>query len=153
VAQALATECVALAPVDAAAGSLARLRLDEAHRIVTGPAFRAGEQGARLMSYACGVVLSAMVVWLMAAAPADARIRCDGNYQIINGQPHATPYCQDEHLAQVARSYGLSVSGSAMRNSPSEKQRVCQFLGSDIRVREACQGYGPDGRSGPILRF
>ena len=25
-----------------------------------------------------------------------------------------------------------------MRNSPSEKQRVCAFLGSDIRVREAC---------------
>ena len=90
---------------------------------------------------------------LLAAAPADARIRCDGNYQIINGSPHATPYCQDENLAEVARSYGMRVSGSAMRNSPSAKQRVCQFIGSDIRVREACYGNGQDGRGGLIFRF
>ena len=87
------------------------------------------------------------------ATAADARILCDGNYQIIKGQPHATPYCQDENLAQVARSYGLRVSGSAMRNSPGEKQRVCAFLGTDIRVREACHGYGQDNRGGPMLRF
>ena len=92
-------------------------------------------------------------IGLIAAAPAEARILCDGNYQVINGQPHATPYCQDENLAQVARSYGMRVSGSAMRNSPSEKQRVCQFIGSDIRVREACQGSGQDGRGGPFRRF
>jgi len=89
----------------------------------------------------------------VAATPADARIRCDGNYQIINGQPHATPYCQDQNLADVARTYGMHVSASAMRNSPSEKQRVCQFVGYDIRVREACHGYGQDGRGGSIFRF
>ena len=104
------------------------------------------------LGYAGGVVLSALGLALL-AGPADARMRCDGNYQIINGQPHATPYCQDENLAQVARSYGMRVSGSAMRNSPSEKQRVCDFIGSDIRVREACHGYGHDGRGSPMLRF
>jgi hypothetical protein len=103
--------------------------------------------------YAMAMLLTVSSLVVVAAAPADARMRCDGNYQIINGQPHATPYCQDENLAQVARSYGLRVSGSAMRNSPSEKQRVCAFLGSDIRVREACHGYGQDGRGGPVLRF
>jgi hypothetical protein len=92
---------------------------------------------------------------VMLSTPADARMRCDGNYQIINGQPHATPYCRDENLAQVARTYGMRVSGNAMRHSPSEKERVCRFIGYDIRVREACQGYGHDGggRGGPILRF
>ena len=89
--------------------------------------------------YAMALTLAVSSLDLLAAPPADARMRCDGNYQIINGQPHATPYCQDENLAQVARSYGMPVSGSAMRNSPGEKQRVCAFLGSDIRVREACQ--------------
>ncbi len=98
-------------------------------------------------------VFAIAVIGLLAAAAAEARILCDGNYQVINGQPHATPYCQDENLAQVARSYGMRVSGSAMRNSPSEKQRVCQFIGSDIRVREACHGYGQDGRGGPLQRF
>jgi hypothetical protein len=103
--------------------------------------------------YATAMMLTVCGLSVAAAAPAAARIECDGNYQIIKGQPHATPYCQDENLAQVARSYGLRVSGSTMRNSPSEKQRVCAFLGTDIRVREACQGYRQDGRGGPVLRF
>jgi len=103
---------------------------------------------------ACGALLLIGFGWLsVAAAPANARIRCDGNYQIINGQPHATPYCQDQNLADVARTYGMHVSASAMRNSPSEKQRVCQFIGYDIRVRDACHGYGQDGRGGSIFRF
>jgi hypothetical protein len=101
-----------------------------------------------------GALLLISLGWLgLTAAPADAIIRCDGNYQIINGQPHATPYCQDQNLAEVARGYGMHVSGSALRNSPSEKQRVCQFIGSDIRVREACHGYGQDGRGGSMFRF
>jgi len=102
---------------------------------------------------AMAMMLTVASLVVVAAAPADARMRCDGNYQIINGQPHATPYCQDENLAEVARTYGMRVSGSAMRNSPSEKQRVCQFIGSDIRVREACHGSGQDGRGGRIFRF
>jgi hypothetical protein len=104
-------------------------------------------------SRSISVLVVFAAIGLITAAPATARILCDGNYQVINGQPHATPYCQDENLAQVARSYGMRVSGSAMRNSPSEKQRVCQFIGSDIRVREACQGSGQDGRGGPLRRF
>jgi hypothetical protein len=103
--------------------------------------------------YAMAMMLTVSSLAVVAVAPVDARMLCDGNYQIINGQPHATPYCQDENLAIVARAYGLRVSGSAMRNSPGEKQRVCAFLGSDIRVREACQGYGQDGRGGAIRRF
>jgi hypothetical protein len=98
----------------------------------------------------CGALLLIGLGWLSLAAPAGAVIRCDGNYQIINGQPHATPYCQDQNLAEVARAYGMRVSGSAMRNSPSEKQRVCRFIGNDVRVREACHGSGQD-RS--IFRF
>jgi hypothetical protein len=83
---------------------------------------------------------------------AHARIVCDGSYQIIHGQPHATPYCQDENLARVARSYGMQVSGAMMRNSPSAKARVCRFIGQDIRVREACHGYRDDERPGG-MRF
>ena len=70
--------------------------------------------------YSIGLLATAAACAMTAAAPAEARIRCDGNYQIVNGQPHATPFCQDENLARVARSYGMRVSGSAMRNSPSE---------------------------------
>ena len=100
-----------------------------------------------------GLVLVAIAFGCAASAPAEARIVCDGNYQIVKGQPHATPYCQDEHLAQVARGYGMRVSGDAMRHSPSAKERVCRFIGSDIRVREACHNYLDDGRGRPGLRF
>ena len=104
-------------------------------------------------SHSISAVVFFAAIGLIPAAPATARILCDGNYQVINGQPHATPYCQDENLALVARSYGMRVSGSAIRNSPSEKQRACEFIGNDIRVREACQGYGQDGRGGSMRRF
>ena len=41
--------------------------------------------------YAMAMMLTVSSLAVVAAAPADARILCDGNYQIINGQPHATP--------------------------------------------------------------
>jgi hypothetical protein len=87
-----------------------------------------------------------LAVTLLAAplSAARAEIVCEGAYQIINGQPHATPYCQDENLAKVARSYGMRVSGEAMRSSPTAKARVCRRIGHDIRVKETCQNYRED---------
>jgi hypothetical protein len=77
---------------------------------------------------------------------AQARIVCDGSYQVVHGQPHSSPYCEDENLARVARSYGMRVSGDAMRHSPSAKAHVCRFIGNDLRVREACTNYRNDDR-------
>lgn len=74
-----------------------------------------------------------------------ARIACEGPYQIIQGQLHATPYCEDNYLAAVAREYGMRVSNAAIRNNPHEKQRACLFVGDDIRVQDICAGYRPDG--------
>jgi hypothetical protein len=83
---------------------------------------------------------AAMLVPLaaLAAAPAEARIRCVKGYQIVNGQPISTPYCQDALVADVARDHGSRVSADAIRNNPNLKRRVCRFVGSDIRVTEAC---------------
>src|SRR5262245_43804768 len=39
-------------------------------------------------------------------ADTQARIICDGNFQVVNGQPIATPYCRELNLARVARGYG-----------------------------------------------
>jgi hypothetical protein len=91
-------------------------------------------------------ILLALPLAVLPFGATQARIVCDGNYQMIRGQPHATPFCQDENLAKVARGYGMRVSGETMRNSFSEKARVCRFIGSDIRVREACQNYRDDNR-------
>jgi hypothetical protein len=78
---------------------------------------------------------------------ASARIRCDGGFQIVEGQRIATPYCRDENLARVARGYGMRVSGDAMRHSESQKLQVCRFIGHDTRVREACLNYRDEGGS------
>lgn len=77
--------------------------------------------------------------------PAEAAIRCDGPYQIVQGQPISTPYCQDSYLAVVAREYGLRVSASAIRQSPSTKAQVCRVVGRDNRAQSACASVREPG--------
>jgi len=80
------------------------------------------------------------------SAPAHA-ITCDGNVQVQrSGERIVTPYCQDAHLAAVARQYGARVTAHAMRWNPSEKGRICRFIGDDIRVKDTCQPYRDDDR-------
>jgi hypothetical protein len=80
----------------------------------------------------------------LATVPAEARIRCNGNYQIVDGNQIATPYCQDENLARVAREYGMRVSGSQIRASESKKAEACRLAGNDNRVSVACASYRLD---------
>jgi hypothetical protein len=98
-------------------------------------------------------VLSAAAAAVLAGLPlgtAEARINCDGNYQIVQGQLIATPYCQEQNLARVAQGYGMRVSFEAIRRSDSIKADVCRAIGHDNRVRETCIPFRNDG--GPILR-
>src|SRR5262245_49509561 len=70
--------------------------------------------------------------------PAQSRIECDGNYQIVQRQPLSTPYCQEQNLARVAHGYGIRVSVEAIRRSESVRGEVCRTIGYDNRVREFC---------------
>lgn len=72
------------------------------------------------------------------AGPAEAAIRCEGGFQIVQGNRLATPYCQDDQLAKVAREYGMRASASAIRNNPNYKREVCRLVGRDIRVQLTC---------------
>jgi hypothetical protein len=105
------------------------------------------------------LALAAAAVTALAAAisapqdRAEARIVCDGPYQIIQGSPHATPYCEDNYLAAVARGYGLRVSSAAVRNNPSVKAEVCRTVGYDSRVREICANYLPGDRGRMFVPF
>lgn len=72
------------------------------------------------------------------AAPAEAAIRCNNGYQIVNGSEIATPYCQDNLVAQVARQYGFRASEGAVRNNPNYKRELCRYVGRDIRLTTAC---------------
>lgn len=87
---------------------------------------------------------AAMLLLIATAGPAAARIECRGNFQVSKYGLIATPYCEEEQIALVARSYGQKVTGSQVRNDPLTKVYLCQTLGSDIRLKGSCAGYGPD---------
>ena len=79
-------------------------------------------------------------------------IDCSQGFQRVQGQLIATPYCQDEYLAQVARQYGLKASAAQLRNNPNFKKEVCRTVFSDIRVQTTCldagvpENFGGGGR-------
>lgn len=94
--------------------------------------------------------LAAAVLFVPLGA-AQARIECDGNFQIgKGGQTFATPYCQDQNLARVAQGYGMRTSFQAIRASDSIKGQICRTIGHDNRVREACLPFRND--AGPTFR-
>lgn len=81
------------------------------------------------------------------ATSADAKISCKGPYQLVSGVGAiATPYCEDNYLAKIARGYGMKVSNKGVRNNPSTKERVCNFIGHDQRVDDICAPYNKDRR-------
>jgi hypothetical protein len=94
---------------------------------------------------ACLAGCAATLLLAMAAPePAAARIQCQGNFQVTKYGLIATPYCEEEQIAFVARSYGQKVTGSQVRNNPLTKVYLCQTLGYDSRLKGSCAGYGPD---------
>jgi hypothetical protein len=84
---------------------------------------------------------AAAVLAIIAATPARA-IDCVRGLQRVNGQMIATPYCQDEYLAEVARGYGLKASASQIRNNPNFKKEICRTVFTDIRVQTTCEQAG-----------
>ena len=93
---------------------------------------------------------SAMVLVAVAATATsvEARIKCRGDLQVVNGQLIATPYCEDQYLAKVARTYGMRTSANRIRNNPNYKREVCRLVRNDIRVQEQCNRILPTPRSG-----
>jgi hypothetical protein len=87
---------------------------------------------------------AALLVLVARPELAAAKIQCRGTFQVTktNGLI-ATPYCGDEEIARVARTYGWKVTGSEIRNDPLKKVYVCQALGGDVRIQGACGAYGP----------
>ena len=73
--------------------------------------------------------------------PAGA-IKCKRGTQLIGGQWIATPYCQDQLLAEVARQYGLRATASKIRNNPNFRIEICRTVFNDIRVQIACEQAG-----------
>jgi hypothetical protein len=75
---------------------------------------------------------------------AHAAIVCKDGFQRSGGAWISTPYCNDAHLAQIARNRGVRVSDAEVRNNPNKKSEICRFLNSSPTARDYC----PDERSG-----
>lgn len=84
--------------------------------------------------------------FLVAAASSASAIECKEDYQIVQGQAISTPYCRDNNLAAVARTYGFNVSDIAVRNNPLRKEEMCSYVGGDIRAQTACLEVQPGSR-------
>ena len=81
-------------------------------------------------------------------ADAGSGIRCSGPFQIVKGIGKiATPYCEDQYLARVARKRGMRVSSRTVRLNPFKKQEACDIAGHDIRVSGICSDYRYGGRN------
>jgi len=94
-----------------------------------------------------GLLVLIVLTFLIAAPqPAEAKIRCQGPFQMIRGVGlHASPYCEDNYLARIARSYGWKVGNRSVRNNPELKARICRQIGHDSRLIEICSGHWVDG--------
>ncbi len=94
--------------------------------------------------FALVAMLAGVAFGLTSSEPAEARgIKCINGYQVVKGARLATPYCQDNLLAEVAREYGSRVSAKTIRNNPNEKRNVCRLIGQDIRVKHNCDTILP----------
>jgi hypothetical protein len=89
---------------------------------------------------------AALTAALCLAMPAAAEIRCVGSMQVVAGNLIETPWCEDDNLARVARSYGAKASAREIRQNPNLKQQLCRFIGYDLRVKDTCAGYRDEGR-------
>lgn len=87
----------------------------------------------------CG--LATLLAAVLAASPALA-IKCQNGNQLVQGNWLATPYCQDQLLAQVATERGFKASLAQIRNNPNYKKELCRSLFNDIRVQMTCLDAG-----------
>lgn len=86
------------------------------------------------------LALATASIAAITAAPASAMMMCEGPYQIVEGRSLATPFCEDNYLAKVARKYGMRVSGKQIRWNASLKSDACRLAGHDNRVSSICRG-------------
>jgi hypothetical protein len=88
---------------------------------------------------------AALAAAVLAAHPAPVAaygIKCDKGNQLVQGNLIASPYCEDEYLAVVAREYGFAATGKRLRNDPIFKKQICQYVFNDIRVQVTCLNAG-----------
>ena len=89
-------------------------------------------------------VVGTAVLTFAVVPDAEAKIKCQGIFQVTKNGLISTPYCRELEIARVARSYGWKVTDAQVRNDPLKKVYICQALGGDTRLKGACGAYSRD---------
>ena len=89
-------------------------------------------------------LLGAALLLAFSPQAADARIQCKGNFQVTKYGLLATPWCQEEQIAKVARSRGWKGTAKDVRNDPLTKVQLCLQFGGDVRLKGSCGAYAPE---------
>lgn len=97
---------------------------------------------------ALGVILATGIAALTGAPQPAHAIKCSGAVQINKTTRIITPYCEHEHMARVARTYGIRTTGRRLRNNINHKQRICEHIGHDTRLSSVCGGLRREDRGG-----
>lgn len=92
------------------------------------------------------VGFSTLVIVAAMPVAAQAGIVCRDGFQVSGGNWISTPYCNDAHLAQIARSRGAKVSDAEIRENPNRKDEICRFLTGHPNASDYCpDSDGSDG--------
>jgi hypothetical protein len=99
---------------------------------------------SRSFLHGAATIVGAALCAVSLASTASAHIACQGNFQVTSQGLIATPYCEEEEIARVARSYGSNVTSAEIHNNALTKVYVCQVFGYDNRLKGSCGGYSPE---------
>lgn len=103
----------------------------------------AGKQFHHFIVAVMFAALGTVAIFGAASTPAQAKISCNGPWQKIAGVGYkATPYCETQYLAGVARASGISATGRQLRANPNYMAEVCGVVGGNIRVASICSSLG-----------
>ena len=68
-----------------------------------------------------------------------------GSFQVTKYGLISTPYCEEEQIARVARSYGVNVTGAEVRNDALKKVYLCQTsMATTTGSKALARGYSPE---------
>lgn len=105
----------------------------------------------RILQFAIALtsIMAITALTIPAAEAGRYKLKCDGPYQIVNGDRLATPICQNRYIAKVARKYGYRVTGRQLGNNANKKVLICTNLAHDTRIRHNCGAYSITPSIGP----
>lgn len=89
----------------------------------------------------CSALMFSVLVLSVGGTAALAHSRCDGDFELSNGEWVATRHCQREAANEVARENHERISQHPTRPNEMTPDEFCRWNGHDIRTQPYCDSY------------